>query len=290
MNKHVEAGGACTAPYKPVALDSSRGLLPDIREGLGDLVESIRLWRLWMFWGWLDVRQRYRRSLIGPFWVTTTMAISVLATGLVYAFLFNQDVRTYLPYVATGFVLWSLIAGYIGEACSVFIQNEGFIGQLRLPYLMYPLRLLWRYIAMFMHHAVVLLVVVLIFAPVGVDSVVGVLLGLVVTCLNIFWAGLLVGLVSVRLRDLPLLVATIFQVLFLVTPVIWPAKALGARAELAEWNPVYHMLESVRAPLLDGAVPILNHHLLISIVIAAVGSIASLTLYARWRRRLLYWL
>lgn len=276
--------------YAPTPVGKRISLVSDMRQGLSELAEAVQLWRLWVFWGWLDVRQRYRRSLLGPFWVTATMAVSVLATGLVYAYLFQQNVREYLPYVAIGFVLWSLVAGFIGEACSVFIQNEGFIGQLRLPYLVYPLRLLWRFIAFFLHHAIVLLVVLLAFVPLSWSALATSAVGLLVTCINIFWMGLLVGLLSVRLRDLPLLVATIFQVLFLVTPVIWPVEALGSRAKVAEFNPFYHMLESIRGPLLDTTTPMFNHHLVLSVVMALFGSLLTFSIYSRWRRRLLYWL
>lgn len=255
-----------------------------------EVSEAARLWRLWTFWGWLDVRQRYRRSILGPFWVTATMAISVLATGVVYAFLFQQNVGEYLPYVATGFVLWSLVSGFIGEASSIFIQNEGYIGQLRLPYLVYPLRLIWRYLIFFLHHAVVLLIVIFIFVPFDFYSLLGSSIGLALVSINIFWMGLLVGLVSVRLRDVPMLVATVFQVLFLVTPIIWPAKALGTRAVLAEFNPFYHLIESVRGPLLNESTPFLNNHIYVSFVMAAIGTIATLALYSRWHRRILYWL
>jgi ABC-type polysaccharide/polyol phosphate export permease len=279
-----------TDVYAPTPIDRRIGPLESVRQCMAEVWQAARLWRLWMFWGWLDVRQRYRRSLLGPFWVTATMAISVMATGIVYAFLFQQNVREYLPYVAIGFVLWSFVAGFIGEASSVFIQNEGFIGQLKLPYLVYPLRLIWRYIVFFLHHAVVLLAVLIAFVPFGLNSLLGATLGLAVTSVNIFWMGLLVGLISVRLRDLPMLVATIFQVLFLVTPVIWPAKALGSRATLADYNPLYHMLESIRSPLLDQAVTPFNHHLQISMVMAIAGSLITLALYSRWHRRILYWL
>jgi ABC-type polysaccharide/polyol phosphate export permease len=218
------------------------------------------------------------------------MGISVMATGIVYAYLFRQDIKEYLPYVATGFVLWSLIAGYIGEACQVFIQNEGFIGQLKLPYLVYPLRLLWRYIAFFLHHAFVLLIVLAMFVDVSLPSLFSAALGLIATFINIFWMGLILGLLSVRLRDIPVLISTIIQLLFMITPVIWPAKALGTRGFVAEWNPLYHLLESVRGPLLDPTLPIINSHLYISLVMAFLGTIFSIIVYSQWRQRLLYWL
>lgn len=275
---------------KPTSLASDVGVVHAFVLGCMDLFETLKLWRLWTFWGWLDVRQRYRRSLLGPFWVTATMAISVLATGLVYAYLFKQNVKDYLPYVATGYVLWSLISGFVGEACSVFISNEGFIGQLKLPYLVYPFRLLWRYFTSFLHHLLVLLIVVLLFTPVSFNSVVGFCLGLLVLCLNIFWMGLLLGLFSVRLRDLPVLMATVFQLLFLVTPVMWPASALGARAEIAEYNPFFHLLESVRGPLLNPGFPLLGQHLMVSLIMAVLGLLITLVVYSKWNRRMSYWL
>ena len=259
-------------------------------DGIGDVIEAFRLWRLWIFWGWLDVRQRYRRTLFGPFWVTLTMAISILAIGLIYSYLFQQDIKEYLPYVATGFILWALIAGFIGEACLVFIQNEGFLGQLKIPYLVYLLRLLWRYAIFFVHHIVVLFIVLMIFVDIQFSMLLGAAFGLMALFVNIFWMGLLLGLLSVKLRDLPMLISTFLQLLFMITPVIWPAKALGSRINLAEFNPVYHLLECVRAPLLDATTNVLNSHLLISLFMALVGMIFTFIIYSVWKRHLLYWL
>jgi ABC-type polysaccharide/polyol phosphate export permease len=265
-------------------------LLNKMRSGLNDLIDSLSLYRLWGFWGYLDVRQRYRNTFFGPFWVTMTMAISILAAGLIYSYLFQQNIKEYLPYVATGFILWSLIAGFIGEACLVFIQNAGFISQVNLPYLIYPLRLLWRYIIFFIHHIVVLVIVLIMFTDIQFTMLPGAALGLIALFINIFWIGLLFGLVSVRFRDLPALISTFLQLLFMITPVIWPAKALASNINLAEFNPLYHLLECVRAPLLDATTSVLNNHLLISLFMAIVGTIFTLIIYSVWKRHLVYWL
>lgn len=258
--------------------------------GIEEVKEIIRLRKLWLFWGWLDIRQRYRRSLLGPLWVTMTMGISILATGLVYAYLFKQNITIYLPYVATGFIVWSLISGYIGEAASIFIQNEGFINQLRLPFLIYPLRLMWRYLIMFMHHLLVLSLVLIIFCPTTLTNLFAAFIGLLLTCINLFWMGTLLGLLSVRLRDLPILVTTIFQVMFLVTPIIWPASALGNRMAIATWNPFYHLLEAVRAPLLDGITPSWYTHINVVSIMALFGLTSAYLLLSSWKRRLVFWL
>lgn len=258
--------------------------------GIEEIKDIVRLRNLWLFWGWLDIRQRYRRSILGPLWVTMTMAISILATGLVYAYLFKQDISTYLPYVSAGFVVWTLISGYVSESCMVFIQNEGFINQIRLPILIYPLRLLWRYIIMFLHHLVVLGIVLALFAPFSFSALCAALLGLMVACLNLFWMGTFLGLLSARLRDLPILVTTLFQVMFLITPVIWPVSALGDRMFVVAWNPFYHLLEVVREPLMHGITADWWLHLLVTSLMSGCGLVIAFLVLCSWKRRLAFWL
>ena len=82
------------------------------------------------FWGslaMLDVKVRYRGSMIGPFWITLSMAVMVVAMGVIYAKLFNQDVASYLPFLTAGIIVWSSIAGQINEGCQTFIGAQGLI-------------------------------------------------------------------------------------------------------------------------------------------------------------------
>lgn len=262
----------------------------NLKIGLEEVKEVLTLRNLWLFWGWLDIRQRYRRSLLGPLWVTMTMAVSVFATGFVYAFLFKQDISEYLPYVAAGFVIWSLISGFIGEAGSVLILNEGFINQIQLPILIYPTRLLWRYIIMFLHHMVVLATVLYFFSPFTLTTLLAACLGFCLTCLNLYWMGIILSLVSLRLRDLPILVTTIFQVMFLITPVIWPAKALGGKMWVVMWNPFYHLLEGIRMPLINGVTEQWFLHVFVLTIMGTVGSLFAFLLISSWKQRVVYWL
>ena len=262
-----------------------------IKENIkSEISESYSHKSLWLYWGWLDIRQKYRRSVLGPLWVTMTMGISILSLGLVYGYLFNQDVNSYLPYVAVGYIVWSLISGYIGEATSVFIQNESFIKQMPLPLMVYSLRMLWRYIIFFLHHAVILAIIFLIFVPVDIIKLSASLLGLMFVCINIFWIGLALGLLSVKMRDIPILINTLFKLLFLITPIIWPAKALGSRINIALWNPFYHFLEVVRLPLVGDIDELWVIHLLTTAISGCCGLIFSLILLGAWKKRIVFWL
>src|SRR2546421_12753681 len=99
---------------------SRRSGLP---EAVADLTEGLKLWELWCSLGWHDIRQRYRRSIVGPFWLTLSMGIMVAGLAYLYAGLFGQDVESYLPYVATGIIIFTMISSLASDGSTVFIGS-----------------------------------------------------------------------------------------------------------------------------------------------------------------------
>lgn len=92
----------------------------NIKAATSDLREGLALWPLWLRLGWNDILQRYRRSMLGPFWLTASMAIMVIALGVLYAELFNTPVRDFLPYLCVGLLVWNLMSSFLTEGGSLF--------------------------------------------------------------------------------------------------------------------------------------------------------------------------
>ena len=242
---------------------------------------------LWMTLGLQDVRQRYRRSKLGPFWITLSMAIMVLALGLLYGQIFGQDLHDYLPFLAAGFVIWGLIASLVNDGCQSFILAEGMIRQLNAPLSIYAYRGLWSTLIAFAHNIWVFLGVALWF---GVDlnwNLLWVPVALLMLFLNGLWMALFLGLLSARFRDVPLIIGSVVQVLFFITPVIWKPEMLPGRALWLDLNPFYHLVEIMRAPLL-GQPPALDNWLTV-IAITVVGWAVALFFYSAYRWRVAYW-
>ena len=135
----MTTGDAAVAP--PVAEEpgprSWRRAFDDLRGG----------WRqrpLWGYLGWQDIKQRYRRSVLGPLWISITMGVIATAMGILYGALFHEPIQTFLPYVATGLLIWNFINGCILEGSEVFIANEGLIRFLPAPLTLHVYRLVWR--------------------------------------------------------------------------------------------------------------------------------------------------
>jgi ABC-2 type transport system permease protein/lipopolysaccharide transport system permease protein len=257
-------------------------------EAWRDLVGALTATETWAFLGSHDIRQRYRRSVLGPLWITLSTAVLIGGLGVMYAGLFKMDVHDYIPYLAAGMITWNFMSIVINESCFVFTGAEGGIKAARIPLSSYVLRLVWRNILVFLHNAVVLIGVVLWFLPFDPIGLLLAVVGLAVIGVFLFWLALGVGLLSARFRDIPQIVANILQVVFFMTPIMWKADVLNTRMWIAEINPFYYLLELVRNPLLGQPVTaaLWGHVGLILLGTAAV----SFLLFARFRTRIVYWL
>lgn len=133
------------------------------RHAWQDVTDGLRLWRLAFTLGWLDIRLRYRGSMLGPLWLTLSTAVMVGSLGLLYGTLFNMNLHEYLPYLALSQVLWGYVSALVGEAGTCFTQAEGIIRSVRMPFFLQAIRTFWRNLLVLGHNVIVIVVVFAIF-------------------------------------------------------------------------------------------------------------------------------
>jgi homopolymeric O-antigen transport system permease protein len=252
-----------------------------------DLGEGLGRWELWGTLGWHDIRQRYRRSTLGPFWLTISMGVMVGALGFVYAGLFGHSLADYLPSLALGLIVWSFISTPILEGCNIFIGSEGVIRQVRAPLSVHVFRMMWRNIIVLAHNMVIYVVLVIAFGIRPGTAALHAIPGLFILCLNGLWIGLLLGLLSARFRDIPYMITSVIQILFLLTPILWSADQIDNKL-IVDLNPFYHLIEVVRAPLM-GSVPSLETWAA-ALGVVALGWLVALVFFVRFRERIAYWI
>lgn len=257
---------------------------------IGDIVAATRRLHLVGMLGWQDVRQRYRRSLLGPFWLTISMGVMIGTIGLVFGQIFHSPMKVYLPFLAAGMILWGFISGVVTEGCDCFIAAEGIIKQLPIPLFVHVLRMVWRNLLILAHNIVIFpLVLLAVGRPMGWLALLSIP-GLLVAAANLTWVALLLGVLCTRYRDLSQIIASLLQVLYFLTPIMWMPSSLpsGAGKYLLDFNPVYHILSIVRSPLMDELPS--QSDWLVSLGICVVGWIVALVMYGRYKRRIAYWL
>lgn len=242
---------------------------------------------LWSTLAWYDIVLRYRRSLLGPIWITLSMGAMLLGMGPLYAALFDVPLARFYPHLALGIIFWNFFSTTIGDGCQVFIGAAPYLKQGHVPRSVFVWRSLTRHLFFLAHHLVLYLPVavwaglqwnprMLLFLP-----------GLVVVIVNLHALSITLGMLSARFRDVPNIVAASLQLLMFLTPVFWFPEKLPERSRFILYNPLAQLLDILRIPLLGGlpapgTIRFLVYFTTLNVAVAAY-------LYAACRRRVVYW-
>ena len=252
-----------------------------------DLKESVASWRLWTLLGWLEVRQRYARSRVGPFWLTISTGVLIGSIGMVYGTLFGQKLSDYLPYLAISLVMWGTFSQTIIEGSTAYINSTAYIRQAATPKLIFMLQVVWRNLVILAHNFLIVLLLLAIFGVKSWETLPVFIPALILYMINALWIAMVAGLLSARFRDLPQIIAAIMQIAFYVTPIIFRPTALNRFSLIVRLNPLAHLIELVRAPLI-GEMPSATTWA-VTITMAVLGWILALALTGRYLKRIPYW-
>jgi ABC-type polysaccharide/polyol phosphate export permease len=252
-----------------------------------DLFGGARLHELWIRLAYHDIRQRFQRSVLGPLWLTLSMGIMVATLGLVFSTLFQQEAAKTLPYISVGIIFWGLLSSCINDGSTVFISAESFIRNVPMPISVHFYRMMARDMMVWGFNMVIYFMLAVYFALMpGLDTLLFIP-GFILFLVNATWMSLAAGVLAARYRDVPQVIANVIQVLFFLTPIFWSPTTMPNRPAFVVFNPLYHLIEIVRAPLLGEPVSPMSWGL--CICMAAVGLSLTAWLYRRAHARIAYW-
>tara|TARA_Y100000588_G_C14150852_1_gene880466 strand:+ start:241 stop:1038 length:798 start_codon:yes stop_codon:yes gene_type:complete len=257
-------------------------------DNVRDLVQGIELYNIWKVSALLDMKRKYRRSLIGTSWITLNLVVLIGGMAVVFGALFGQPLATFIPYVAAGMIHWQLIAFLINDGAEHLINAKSKILQYNVPISVHCYQHLFKSLLTFFHTGAVL-VILIVCMPVDINyNTLMYPIGLVLIFLNGLWLSLLLGAFSLRYRDLPMLTTNIVQACFFITPIFWKAESLNSKIFIAYLNPFYHFLEITRGPAL-GRMPSWESYAVVA-GITTIGLILSIWVWGKKRHLLPYYL
>lgn len=246
--------------------------------------------RLGLAWSlaWADVVARYRGSILGPFWITLSMGLMVAGIGVLYAQLFKIPLNDYIPYVALGIVLFGTVTNTINEGCATFTGAASVLSQTSLPMFTFVWRTVFRNLINLGHHLVIIVAVLIWYGYWRKLNLPLAVAGMALVLVNLSWIAMLMGIASARFRDVPQLVMSVTQFAMFMTPVFWKTDAFPQRHALLAFNPFYHLLRAVRAPLLGETVDSLTW--IVLALMALIGWAVTFTVFSLTRRRIVHYL
>jgi len=240
-----------------------------------------------LYLAWADTRARYKKSVLGPLWLTLGNLVGILGLSIVWARLLNENMRAFVPSLTIGMIIWQLISGSIGEGATTFIRQAGVLKNVAIPIWFFVVRAISRHVINLLHNLIIIAGVIWYFEYPITPSFLFVIPGIFLVAFNLLWMTYLLGMIGARFRDVEYLVNALLPLLFFISPVIFRPDRLPVNMEIIWLNPFSYFIEVVRAPFI-GHIPSLKTYL-VMVGLILVGTTISLIFHRMQGKRLTFW-
>jgi ABC-type polysaccharide/polyol phosphate export permease/glycosyltransferase involved in cell wall biosynthesis len=234
----------------------------------GGLLRAIRIAAVL---AWSDMRHRYVRSLLGPFWMSIQMAIMVAVLGSVIGHFSDGDTVSRLPMLALSLTAWTFLNGVILDATTALQGAASLIKDRALPPVIFLLQCSFRQGLFALHNLSVPLILWLVLTPMEVSGAIEALPGFLLFVACTLGLGLVLGALATRFRDVRPIIESTLMLAFLSSPIIWTPEMINHRSNIMRLNPLTHLFAVWRDPLASG-------HVATASVVYVLGCLAALAL------------
>jgi lipopolysaccharide transport system permease protein len=205
----------------------------------------------------LDLRLRYRRSVLGVGWSLMHPIAMTAVFTIVFSQLFGGgNPIDYAAFALSGMAVWNFLRDAATVGSRSFFLNEAYIRQSPLPYTIYTLRSVLGHL---IHACLALVVVTALVTIWRVDGapLVGLALalpGLVLTIIAAWAVATIGAFVTAFFHDMSHLLEVGAQIGFFLTPIMYRRSLLDEKGLgwVVDINPVNVYLAVTRDPILAG--------------------------------------
>lgn len=223
---------------------------------------------------WADMRHRYVRSVLGPFWMSLQMAIMVVVLGSVVGQLGHTKMTSRLPMLALSLTAWTFLSGVVTDATTALQMQASLIKDRALPPLVCLLQCCFRQGLFALHNACVPLLLWLALAPFDLESAAAALPGFALFVAAAIALSIVLGALATRFRDLKPIIESGLTLGFLASPILWSPELIDRSATLIKLNPLTHLFAVWREPLTTGHVPGMSMvYVIACVLVLGIGSI-----------------
>jgi ABC-type polysaccharide/polyol phosphate export permease len=204
-------------------------------------------------------KNRYKRSALGVLWTLLNPLISMAVLTVAFSAVFKTSAR-YPVYLLAGLVCWNFFSQTTLYSMGTLVASGSLIKRVYVPCTIFGVAAVANGLVNLVLSLVPLGIIMVVldhpfhgawwFVPVAVAM-------LAAFCLGVT---LLMSTLAVFFADAVDMFGLILQSWFFLTPIMYPLDILAPRYQaLMALNPMYHLVELFRAPILSGRLPSLEH-------------------------------
>jgi len=209
---------------------------------------------LFYFFTWRDIKIKYKQTALGFLWAI----LQPLFMMIIFTFFFGRALNIpsqNLPYpifVFSGLLLWNTFSSGLTNSANSMVNNAQIIKKIYFPRLIIPVSSILVALFDFMM-AFLLFIPLLLFykQQVSWNALWAWPLALIISLIATLGPGSLLAALNVKYRDFRYVIPFLVQVLFFISPVIYPISML--KYPLLQYilvlSPMYAAIELFRYPL-----------------------------------------
>jgi lipopolysaccharide transport system permease protein len=223
-----------------------------------------KIWSARYFWLHLaraELKYKFRRSKLGLLWTMINPLILSVIMAFIFSNLLKVSMRDFIPYVFSGLLVWEFLMGSVVGGCNSLIVSEAYIKQFKHPFAIYPLKTTLVNIASFLIAFLGLVLWIMVLWPMNLVIAVFAMPLAIISLLILGWPiAILTSFINLKYRDFAQIAALVMQAIWYMSPVFFQPKMFenANLATLLDYNPITHILNLVRAPMLYGQFPTLT--------------------------------
>jgi ABC-type polysaccharide/polyol phosphate export permease len=251
-----------------------------------NLTESLRL-------GWImgstDFARTRLGSVLGQAWPTIGLAIRISFVGAVLGLVLGARNTEYIPWLATGWAVWSTLSATITGRSTAFTANKSMMLAIPMPKEAFVVKVIVKEVLLLAQNSLLIFLVLLVFQVPLTPALLLLVPGLIITAVFLYGLGLMLAPLVAKYKDFGPFISSIIGVMFFVLPIMWKPESI--ESELAHLilglNPLYHYLQIVRLPLLSEVPTDINY--LLATAGAVVFLVIGLIVMNKTRNKIVYW-
>ena len=254
-----------------------------------DMSAWIEVFRLGWIMGYQDYKMSNAGSRLGRYWPTIGMAIRIAFIGTIFSVLFNSSRGDYLPWLASGWIVWGFISSAFQRSANAYVSSKAIMLSLPLDKRSFVAQVIIKEGLSLMQNLPIMLTVVVLFS-INLGWQVSLFIpAAIITSLFLMGMGLMLGPLVARYRDFGPFISSILGVMFFVLPIMWRPQDLGDGITriLVGFNPFYHYLQLVRLPLVNEVPTLANWSLATLGALLAIS--IGLLIHKKTIDKVVYW-
>jgi ABC-2 type transport system permease protein/lipopolysaccharide transport system permease protein len=234
-----------------------------------------------------EIKIKYRRSILGPAWISINMLITIFALGLVFSNIFNVNAKNYIAYVFCGLLSWGFISSVVLDSVTLYLSSS--IKNYNFPVFFFPLKNTFKNLIISSHNLLIYIFLFLFFDKSILNwNILYLFISTPIYILNAIFISLSVGLISLRFRDVGQIIINGMYLVFLITPIFWdPNVLMGKKVAITEFNPFYYLIEIIREPML-GNIPDIKLYI-ISMIITIINGFFTYIIFIKNFKNKAFW-